>query len=73
MTIEYFVVDLKISTHMLYGHQDFARQCKFVQTMDERSNLIAFLTKEDGQVLAIIPRENILAIGRIEREVEEDE
>lgn len=73
MTIEYFVAYLKDYSIACDKFQDFDQQCKFVQTMDERSNLIAFLTKKDGQVLAIIPRENILAIGRIEREVEEDE
>lgn len=34
---------------------------------------VAFYTKKDGQVLAIIPRENILAIERVGMEVEDDE
>lgn len=73
MSIEYFVVHLKDYSISYDKFQDFDQQCKFVQTMDDHSNLIAFLAEQDGQVLAIIPRENILAIGCIKREVEEDE
>lgn len=73
MTIEYFVAHLKECSITYDKYQDFDQQCKFVQTMDEHSNLVAFLTKQNGQVLAIIPRENILTIERIEREVKEDE
>ena len=73
MSKGYFVACLKESSIGLNAYQHFDRQCTYVQVMDENSNLVAFMTEEDGQVLAIIPRENILAIERIETEVENDE
>lgn len=77
MTKGYFVAHLKESSIGYGAHQYFDHQCIHVQAMDEHSNLVAFYTKEDGQsrfqVLAIIPRENILAIERVEMEVEDDE
>lgn len=73
MTKGYFVAYLKESSIGFNVYQHFDRQCTYMQAMDEHSNLVAFMTEKDGQVLAIIPRENILAIERIETEVENDE
>ena len=73
MTKGYFVAYLKESSIVLNAYQHFDRQCTYMQAMDEHSNLIAFMTEEVGQMLAIIPRENILAIERMEMEVEDDE
>lgn len=73
MTKRYFVAHLNEGDISCDVYQYFDHQCTYVQAMDEHSNLIAFMTKEGGQVLAIIPRENILAIECIEMEVEDDE
>lgn len=73
MTKRYFVAHLKEGNISCDVYQYFDHQCTYVQAMDEHSNLVAFYTKKDGQVLAIIPRENILAIERVGMEVEDDE
>lgn len=73
MSKGYFVAYLKEGGVGFNVYPHFDRQCTYIQAMDEHSNLVAFMTKEGGQVLAIIPRENILAIERIEMEVEDDE
>lgn len=73
MTKRYFVAHLKEGNISCDVYQYFDHQCTYVQAMDEQSNLVAFYTKKDGQVLAIIPRENILAIERVGMEVEDDE
>ena len=66
MTNKYFVVYLKDSGNILYQVQDFDRQCGLVQGADEYANMILFLTEENGIILAIIPRENILMIKYVE-------
>lgn len=44
---------------------NFNKQCKFIQTFGATTDILMFMTDENGQSLAMIPSNNILWIEAV--------